>query len=52
MSHVTVERWQDVKDAVDLHRKGLDFADALCWGCSRACSRLETFDDSCAARDD
>lgn len=45
MPHVTVERWEAVKDAVELHRKGLDFADALHWVCSKACSRLETFDD-------
>ena len=45
MPHVTVERWEDVKDAVDLHRKGLDFADALHWTASKACARLVTFDD-------
>ena len=45
MAHVTVERWEDVKDAIDLHRKGLDFADALHWVASKACSRLLTFDD-------
>jgi predicted nucleic-acid-binding protein len=45
MSRVTVERWELVKDAVALHRKGLDFADALHWASSTACSRLETFDD-------
>lgn len=45
MPHVTVERWEDVKDAVDLHRKGLNFADALHWVASKSCSRLVTFDD-------
>ena len=35
MPHVTVERWEAAKDAVDLHRRGLDFADALHWACSR-----------------
>ena len=45
MSHVTVERWEAVKDAVDLHRRGLDFADALHWACSRSCDRLVSFDD-------
>jgi predicted nucleic-acid-binding protein len=45
MPHVTVERWEHVKDAVDLHRQGLDFADALHWVSSAACSRLLTFDD-------
>lgn len=45
MSHVTVERWQAVKDAVDLHRRGLDFADALHWTSSAACERLVSFDN-------
>lgn len=45
MSHVTVERWEAVKDAVDLHRRGLDFADALHWACSGSCERFVTFDD-------
>jgi predicted nucleic-acid-binding protein len=45
MSHVTVERWEAVKDALDLHRQGLDFADALHWVASAACTRLITFDD-------
>lgn len=45
MPHVTVERWEDVKDALDLHRQGLDFADALHWACSRHCSAFVSFDD-------
>ena len=45
MSHVTVERWEAVKDAVDLHRRGFDFADALHWACSASCERFVTFDD-------
>lgn len=45
VSHVTVERWEQVRDAVDLHREGLDFADALHWVSSTACTRLMTFDD-------
>jgi predicted nucleic-acid-binding protein len=45
MSHVTVERWEAVKDAIDLHRRGLDFADALHWACSGGCERFMTFDD-------
>ncbi len=45
MPHVTVERWEAVKDAIDLHRRGLDFADALHWACSDACERFVTFDD-------
>ena len=45
MTHVTVERWEAVKDAVDLHRRGLDFADALHWACSGARERFASFDD-------
>jgi predicted nucleic-acid-binding protein len=44
MSHVVVDRWEHVKDAVDLHRRGLDFADALHWASAKDCERLETFD--------
>jgi predicted nucleic-acid-binding protein len=50
MLHVTVDRWEDVKDAIDLHRKGLDFADALHWACSRTCTRFATLDDRRFAR--
>jgi hypothetical protein len=39
-----------VKDALDLHRRGLDFADALHWVSSAACTRLVTFDDRSFAR--
>ena len=45
MAHVTVERWDAVKDAVQLHRRGLDFTDALHWACSTSCERFVTFDD-------
>jgi len=45
MSHVTVDRWEAVKDAVDLHRQGFDFADALHWACSSQCSAFITFGD-------
>ena len=45
MPHVTVERWQVVKDALDLHRQGLDFADALHWASSASCASFVTFDD-------
>ena len=45
MPHVTVERWESVSDALELHRKGLDFADALHWASSAACERVITFDD-------
>lgn len=50
MPHVTIERWESVKDALDLHRQGLDFADALHWACSRHCSSFVTFDDKRLAR--
>jgi predicted nucleic-acid-binding protein len=45
MPHVTVERWEAVKDALELHRRGLDFADALHWTCSASCERFVSFDD-------
>lgn len=44
MSHVTVERWETVKDALELHRQGLDFADALHWASSKSCESMVTFD--------
>jgi predicted nucleic-acid-binding protein len=50
MSHVTVERWEAVADALNLHRRGLDFADALHWASSSACTGLITFDDKGFAR--
>ncbi len=45
MPHVTVEHWQAVKDALGVHLRGLDFADALHWASSSGCERLVTFDD-------
>ena len=50
MPKVTVERWQAVKEALDLHRRGLEFADAMHWASSSACQRLMTFDDRKFAR--
>ena len=50
MPHVTVERWEALQDAVQLHRQGLDFSDALHWTCSATCERLVTFDDRKFAR--
>ena len=44
MPHVTVERWEQVKDAADLHRAGVDFADALHWVASRGCDSFATLD--------
>ena len=45
MPHVTVERWEAVRDALAQHHLGLDFADALHWACSAGCQRLVSFDD-------
>ena len=45
MRHVTVERWEAVNDAVNLHRRGLDFADALHLTSSSACDEFASFDD-------
>ena len=45
MAHVTVERWDAVRHALDQHRLGLDFPDALHWACSAGCERLLSFDD-------
>lgn len=45
MPHVTVERWEAVKDALEWHRRGLNFADALHLSCSGSCARLVSFDD-------
>jgi predicted nucleic-acid-binding protein len=45
MPHVVVERWEAVNDAIELHRHGLDFADALHWTCSAQCREFLSFDD-------
>lgn len=50
MPHVTVERWEAVRDAIDLHRKGLEFSDALHWACSTHCESFVSFDDRRLAR--
>jgi len=44
MPHVEVERWEAVKDALDLRRRGLDCADALHWTCSASYERFVGFD--------
>ena len=44
MPHVTVERWEAVKDAIDLHRRGIDFADALHCTTSSGCEAFVSFD--------
>lgn len=45
MEHVTVERWESIKDALDVHRNGLEFSDALHWATSRHCQEFVSFDD-------
>ena len=50
MAHVTVQSWETVKDAVELHRTGFDFADSLHWAAARDCERFVTFDDRRLAR--
>jgi predicted nucleic-acid-binding protein len=50
MQHVVVESWEAVKNALDLHRRGFDFADALHWTRSRDCDRFISLDDHGFAR--
>jgi predicted nucleic-acid-binding protein len=45
MPHVTVERWEAVRQALAHHQSGLDFADALHWASSAGCQQVVTFDD-------
>ena len=45
MQHVTVERWESVSDAIEMHRRGLDFADALHLSGSSSCRQFASFDD-------
>lgn len=47
---VTVEDHDEVEDALRHCRRGVDFADALHWAASQACSELLTFDDRGYAR--
>jgi predicted nucleic-acid-binding protein len=50
LPNVTVEEWPRVSDAIKLHLKGLDFADALHLASSAPCEQLLTFDDRRFAR--
>lgn len=50
LSHVVVEGRADVLAALEAHRAGLDFADALHHPRSEHCERLVTFDDRGFAR--
>lgn len=42
---LTVEDHDEVETALHYCRSGIDFADALHWAASRACTELLTFDD-------
>jgi predicted nucleic-acid-binding protein len=50
LPNVLVEDWPAVQEALQLHRDGLDFADALHVTRSRKCERFYTFDDKKFAR--
>ncbi|MBK6999089.1 MAG: type II toxin-antitoxin system VapC family toxin [Rhodoferax sp.] len=50
LSHVTVEEWARVNDALALHKDGLDFADALHLLASSGCTEFMSFDDRRFAR--
>lgn len=45
LPRVTVERSELVVQALALHERGLDFADALHWAASAGCKSMITFDD-------
>ena len=45
IQHVTVERWETVSDAIEMHRRGLDFADAFHLAGSSTCQQFASFDD-------
>lgn len=45
-----IARQVTVQDAVELHRQGCDFADALHRACSKSCEKFLTFDDKKFAR--
>lgn len=50
LSNVTVEDWERVDRALELHLDGMDFADALHWSFSSHCQSLASFDDRGFAR--
>jgi predicted nucleic-acid-binding protein len=47
---VTVDRWEAVEAALEVHRAGIDFADAMHWALSRGCSEVASPDDRRFAR--
>ena len=50
LANVTVEDWERVDRALELHLEGLDFADALHWARSGHCQSVVSFDDRGFAR--
>ncbi len=50
LPNVNVEQWSMVADALDLHAKGLDFADALHLSAATECEAFVTFDNRRFAR--
>jgi predicted nucleic-acid-binding protein len=50
LANVSIEEWPRVIDALDLHGRGLDFADALHLQASAHCDKLLSFDDRRIAR--
>lgn len=50
MPQVTVDRSEETREALNLHRQGFDFADALHWVSSKMCTHFFTFDDRRFAR--
>lgn len=50
MPQVSVDRAAQIGSAIQLHRQGFDFADALHWVLSRHCDELVSFDDRGFAR--
>ena len=45
LPNVHVEHWERLSDALQGHRAGLDFADALHLASAAHCERLLSFDD-------
>ena len=50
LTHVSIEQWPRLIDALALHREGLDFADALHLQASTHCQTFLSFDDRRFAR--
>jgi len=50
LPNVTVEDWNQIERAADLHLEGLDFADALHWCRSSHCESMASFDERGFAR--